>query len=388
MNIKMIKEMRLLREMLEEMDEIEIENLDMDVDEFDIELLPQMIIKRVIELRKGIKPFKFKSLTEKFKYRISEVTLGATSDNGGTRDRELKIGGETSMPAYFFNGEFPNYIVISQDVFDIPIPLPSFVREHFKDSISDPSEWAKLRVKKFNAEMITLHMVSTDPLVNDTPIKEACKTIEDVLQAVKVPVIIGGSGNPEKDPELLEKAAEICHGEKVLLSSVDLDMDYKRVANAAIKYDHSILSLISMNPDEMRRLNRNLMNIGVKEDHIVMDLFTGGVGYGIEYSISAMERCRLAGLKGDKSLSMPIASATSNAWSAREAWMKNDEWGPRELRGPLWESITALIAMLSGADLFMMLDPSAIKMVRIASEYIFGKEKPSDEFEYRSWIKI
>jgi len=66
--------------------------------------------------------------------------------------------------------------------------------------MEDPAEWAKYRVKKYGAELITLHMVSTDPKQKDTPIKEACKTIEDVLQAVKVPVIIGGSGNPKKEP--------------------------------------------------------------------------------------------------------------------------------------------------------------------------------------------
>ena len=75
------------------------------------------------------------------------------------------------------------------------------------------------------------------------------------------------------------------------------------------------------NPDEMRRFNKNLMKQGLKPEDIVMDLFTGGVGYGIEYSVSAMERSRLAGLAGDQYLAMPIASATSNAWSAREAWM-------------------------------------------------------------------
>jgi acetyl-CoA decarbonylase/synthase complex subunit delta len=73
-----------------------------------------------------------------------------------------------------------------------------------------------------------------------------------------------------------------------------------------------------------------------------------------------MERCRLAGLSGDEALALPIASATSNAWSAREAWMKNDAWGARELRGPLWEAMTAEAALLSGADLFMMLHPRAI----------------------------
>lgn len=292
--------------------------------------------------------------------RISKVIIGATPSDGGTRGRSHTIGGANAPAFHFFDGFGSCRPLISHDVFDMPIPLPGHVREHFPEVMDDPVKWARYRVEKYGAQAITLHMVSTDPKVKDTPIKDACWMIENVLQKVKVPIIIGGSGNPKKDPELLEKAAEVCSGERVLLSSVDPNMDYKRVALAAIEHGHSVLSLISMNPDEMRRFNKALMRLGLKEDQIVMDLFTGGVGYGIEYTVSAMERCRLAGLSGDAALAFPIASATSNAWSAREAWMKNDAWGPRELRGPLWEAMTAEAALLSGADLFMMLHPQAI----------------------------
>ncbi len=271
----------------------------------------------------------------------------------------------------------------------MPISLPTHVRKYFPDVMEDPIEWAKFRVKKFNAEMITLHLVSTDPNVRDTPVKESCRLIEDLLQAVKVPLVIGGSGNPAKDPELLEKAAEICAGEKVVLSTVDPDMDFKRVAKAAAEHGHSVVSLISMNPDEMRRLNKNMMKQGLRQEQIIMDLFTGGVGYGIEYSISAMERCRLAGLNGDKTLMMPIASATSNSWSAREAWIDKEELGSREYRGPLWEANTALIALLSGAELFMMLHPLAIETVRKVSDYLLSNINKKDEsFDYESWIGV
>jgi len=322
-----------------------------------------------------------------YRSRIVEVTLGATKKEGGTRDISYKIGGESAPPFYFFEGEFPNKPVISQDVFDMPIPLPTHVRKYFPDVMEDPVEWAKFRVKEFNAEMITIHLVSTDPNVKDTPVKDACKLIEDLLQNVKVPLVIGGSGNPTKDPELLEKAAEICAGEKVVLSTVDPDMDFKRVAKAAVEHGHSVVSLISMNPDEMRRLNKNLMKQGLKQEQIIMDLFTGGVGYGIEYSISAMERCRLAGLKGDKTLRMPIASATSNSWSAREAWIDKEELGSREYRGPLWEANTALIALLCGAEFFMMLHPQSIETIRKVSEYLSSDLSKKDKsFNYSSWI--
>jgi len=384
----MNEQIKDLKKLLEKSDELEIENLEIEADELELNLTTQ-ILAGAIKRKKRIEPFRFSPPSEEYKGRIVEVTLGATKADGGTRNNRFKIGGETSPPFYFFESRPVNRPVISQDVFDMPIPLPGHVRKYFPDVMDDPAEWAKLRVKKFNAEMLTLHMVSTDPLVKDTSVKEACKTIEDVLQAVKVPLIIGGSGNPKKDPELLSKAAEVCSGERVVLSTVDPDMDYKTVANAAIKHEHSLIPLISMNPDEMRRFNKNLMKVGVKVENLIMDLFTGGVGYGIEYSISAMERCRLAGLKGDKYLALPMASATSNAWSAREAWMRNEEWGPREWRGPLWESTTAIIALLSGADLFMMLHPFSIEIMNSVMDSLFVKDLTEEkDIKYPEWINV
>jgi len=70
-------------------------------------------------------------------------------------------------------------------------------------------------------------------------------------------------------------------------------------------------------------------------------------------------------LLGDQELQHPLSSGTTNAWAAREAWMKMaPEWGPRELRGPIWETVTALTLLLAGVDVFMMMHPAAVKTVK------------------------
>ena len=70
-----------------------------------------------------------------------------------------------------------------------------------------------------------------------------------------------------------------------------------------------------------------------------MDLTTVALGYGLEYSFTIHERARHAALMGDDELQQPTISAASNAWVAREARTKMDEkFGPREFRGPLWET--------------------------------------------------
>jgi acetyl-CoA decarbonylase/synthase complex subunit delta len=113
-----------------------------------------------------------------------------------------------------------------------------------------------------------------------------------------------------------------------------------------------------------RELNCRLYDFMPKED-IVMDLTTAALGYGLDYAFTNMERARLRGLMGDPELAHPMSSGTTNAWAAREAWLKmTPEFEPRELRGPLWEVTTALTLLLAGVELFMMMHPAAVKTLK------------------------
>jgi len=60
--------------------------------------------------------------------RISEVTIGATNAGGGTRNRSHVIGGENAPAFHYSEGYRARRPVISHDVFDTLIPLPSNVR--------------------------------------------------------------------------------------------------------------------------------------------------------------------------------------------------------------------------------------------------------------------
>jgi acetyl-CoA decarbonylase/synthase complex subunit delta len=339
-------------------DRLELTNVRIDAEEILFNLRGFVpLIKRALERRI---PKRFDFSPKEWPYKIMEVKLGATQKEGGSRDKILTIGGCKSMPFCIFDAPLKNLPIVSFDVFDMPIPLARTVKRHYQDVLDNPSEWARKCVRDFGADMITLHLISTDPKLKDTPIREAEKTLEDVLQAVKVPIIIGGSGNPEKDPLLFERLAEVAENEMCVLASASLNLDYKKVVKSAVKFGHVVLSWTQLDINNQKTLNRYLLKEGLPPERLIMDPTTAALGYGLEYSFSNVERIRIAGLKGDKDLAFPISSGTTNAWGAREAWKKNDAWGPRELRGPLWETITAITMCLAGADLFMMMHPGAV----------------------------
>jgi acetyl-CoA decarbonylase/synthase complex subunit delta len=331
----------------------------------------------------------FTPFVQEYPGKIREVTLGATKSNGGSRGKPITIGGATTPSFYLFEKTPPNPPVISVDVFDMEVTLPKAIRTHVEDVWEDTAAWAKRAVKKWGAKVLTVHLLSTDPLIKDTSPANAVKTVEEVLQAVDVPLIIGGCGDPKKDAAVFTKVAEMAEGERVLLSSVTLDMDeagvLKDVTKAAANFGHLVLGFTALDLNRAKELNRKIAD-HLPEGDILMDLTTAALGYGLEYSFTIHERARMAALMGDKELQHPVLSGTTNAWAAREAWMKlGPNWEPRRLRGPLWETVTALSLLLAGVDLFMMMHPDAIKTMKKVTQQLMTKGEAKPE-KVANWV--
>ena len=386
-----------LLELLAKLQEIELEDFEMHVGDLEIWLQPGAATTPIIGPPKigphlkakptGIIETEFIPPIESYPGKIVEVKLGATKSEGGTRGKSLIIGGETVPAFYSFERQMPHPPVIAVDIFDMKVPLAKAVKMHVKEVLEDPAAWAKLAVEKFGADMLTVHLISVDPLIKDASPKEAVKTVEEVAQAVDVPLMIGGCGDPVKDADVFEAVAETFAGERFLINSITRDMNVERCAKYVKKNGHVALSFTPMDMNMARELNRKLYDFLPKED-IVMDLTTAALGYGLDYAFTNMERARLAALMGDPELVHPMSSGTTNAWAAREAWMEMaPEWEPRELRGPLWEVTTALTLLLAGVDLFMMMHPAAVKTLKDVTNQLLTENSGSNK-KLAEWITM
>jgi acetyl-CoA decarbonylase/synthase complex subunit delta len=386
-----------LLDLLAKFQEVELEDFELEVKDLELwlesgalprQLVPQMkaagaLKGKPAELLKA----QFTPPIETYLGKIVEVKLGGTKSEGGSRGKSIVIGGETSPPFYTFESPVTHPPVVTLDVFDMALPLSKAVKMHVKDVIGDPAAWAKLAVEKFGADMVTVHLISVDPLLKDATPKDAVKTVEAVLQAVDVPLVIGGCGDPVKDEAVFAEITETFAGERFLISSLTQDMNVERCAKFVKKNGHVALSFTPMDLNLARELNRRLYDFMGKED-IIMDLTTAALGYGLDYAFTNMERARLAGLMGDVELAHPMSSGTTNAWAAREAWLKmSPEWEPRELRGPLWEVTTALTLLLAGVDLFMMMHPAAVKTLKeVTKQLVSGKK--ADASKFADWVSV
>ncbi|MFW9919640.1 MAG: CO dehydrogenase/acetyl-CoA synthase subunit delta [Candidatus Thorarchaeota archaeon] len=371
--------------------ELVLENVTIELDELRLNLRPMIaqaaaqVAKPALSLPKSLIPAQFAPPLGEYTSTIHEITIGATKGDGGTRSKSVTIGGHKAPAWDLFQSAPKNPPVVAADVFDMKISLAKAVKSAYKEVLEDPAEWAKLCVNKYGADVITLHLISTDRQLGDTSPNDAAKTIEEVLQAVKVPILIGSAGDPEKDGPVLAKAAEVCEGEKTLLCSATVDV-YEPIAEAAKKHDQVVLSWTSLDINQQKELNRRLVD-WLRPDQIVIDPTTAALGYGLEYAFTMMQRMRLAGLLGDSELQYPISSGTTNAWAAREAWLNDDALGPRELRGPIWESVTALALLLAGNDLFMMMHPAAIKTVHDLVDWLKERQSVKRD-DYPDWTSM
>jgi len=293
---------------------------------------------------------------------IREIPLGKEAN-------PIIVGGETSYPFHLFEGEMPHPPKIAMDVYDAPPDdWPQALLDPLGDVIQDPAAWAQKCVSSYGADMIALQLASTDPNAQNSPAEQAAEVAKKVAAAVEVPLIVFGSGNLEKDVEVLKMIAEECAGENLILGPVE-EGSYKALGAASLAFQHTIAASTPIDINLAKQLNILLGNLGVPDERILVDPTVASLGYGLEYCYSVMERDRMAALtQEDERLQFPIlCNLGKEVWKIKEAKIGRDEMpllGDPLKRGVLLEAMTALMLLLAGSDILVMRHPDAVQLVR------------------------
>ena len=378
---------------MKDTEEVELTDVDLIAEYLEFQMLPSIVQAAAQAVLPGI-PGKAEWTPAKFSLDVDFPGKIETIEFVRSNGKRVVIGGEVVPPFYNFLGldkRNPNPPLVTYDVFDMgaKMILPKPIKNEYGDVLADPAQWAKLAVDKFGAQCITFHSLSIDPAMGDAPVKQSVKFLEEILQAVDVPVIIGCSGNKKKDVELFEVTAAATESEILMLSAAD-KATWEEVIPLAVKYDHNCLLWTSLDLNNQIKMNKDALELGLPPNRIVMDPTCATLGYGMEYSFSIYQRMRVAGLLGETDLAYPISGGTTNAWGAREAWMSEKqapEWGLRQYRGPIWEIMNALSLSLVGLDLAMMFHPIAAKHVKeITSQFFAEIPKVLDDKGYYDWV--
>ncbi len=288
----------------------------------------------------------------------------------GTGEKAMTLGGETSYPFYIFEGLMPHKPRIAMEVWDKDPgedwAAPAYAA--IKDVAKDPVAWAQKCIKDFGAEAIALILASTDPNGDNASAASAAATAKKLAAAIDVPLIVFGTSSMEKDAEVLPAVAEACAAKSIVIGPVQ-DKNYKKIGAAALAYNHTIIANSPIDVNLAKQLNILLGQLGVPDSRILVDPTTGGLGYGMEYSYSVIERDRMAALtQEDDKLQLPIVNYVGQeVWKVKECKQTNEEapqLGDQTKRGILMEAVTAVSLLLAGSDFLILRHPEAVKLVK------------------------
>ncbi len=306
---------------------------------------------------------------EKWTGKVNEVRLG------GNGRQAVVVGGEATFPFLQFEGAIPNRPAVAIEVLDVqPTSWPSQLAAAWGDVLADPALWAK-KAAEYGADIIALRLKSAHPEEGDTGAEEAKKTVDKVLAAMDLPLIVLGPDVAEKDNIVLVAASEAARGQRIALGNCE-EKNYRTIGAACIADGHVAIAKTPIEINLAKQLNILLCDLGVSPESILMDPTTGALGYGLEYTYSVMERLRLACLTGDSMTSMPmICTVGEESWRQKES--KSDievpaTWGELEQRALIWEEMTASTLLNAGADIVVLRHPKAVEAIKATIDKLMG----------------
>jgi acetyl-CoA decarbonylase/synthase, CODH/ACS complex subunit delta len=161
------------------------------------------------------------------------------------------------------------------------------------------------------------------------------------------------------------------------------DKNHKGIGAAAMGYGHTVISSSPIDVNLAKQVNILLENLGMPSSRMIIDPTTGGLGYGLEYSYSVMERLRMAAMaQGDDKLQLPIINNLGNeVWKCKEAKLTAADaptLGDPEKRGILMEAVGAVTYLMAGSDILIMRHPEAIRMAKSFIDLLIGGGKATD----------
>lgn len=304
---------------------------------------------------------KVEAPVEKWRGRVQEVRLG------GDGRKQVIVGGESTLPFLHFDGEIPHRPVIAAEVLDMPpVEWAENVVSAWGDALKSPTAWAK-KAAAAGADLIFLRLASAHPEQGNTSGAQAAKTVAQVMEATNLPLIVVGPDVAEKDNEVIVAVAEAARGQRLALGTVT-DKNYRTIVATAMAGGHAVIAQAPMDMNLSKQLNILCCDMGLPKDSLIMDPTTGALGYGMEYALSVFERLRLAALQGDTMTAMPIlCHAGYESWRQKEAKAVEGvpaTWGDQKLRSLLWEQMTALTLLESGAEIVVLRHPRSMEIVR------------------------
>ncbi len=301
----------------------------------------------------------FSAKPEKYNSNIVSVKIG-------TGEKQIQIGGESVLPFCTFDNGISQRPEVGIEITDDGLENePSCIKKIY-DGCNDVVQMAERAASFEGVDFLSVRLRGADPSGEKKTAVELIPTVKGIADAVDLPLVICGCGNPKADAELLPKVAEVLNGKNALILSAQ-EENYAEIGGVT-SFGQVVGAESAVDINLAKQLNVLLLQLGINQNALAMVPGSAAVGYGFDYLISTLDRIKLAGLSmGDSTLQMPIViSVASEAWSVKESTATEEEmpeWGDMESRGIDMEVVSAAAALACGADAVILKHPESVRTI-------------------------
>lgn len=217
------------------------------------------------------------------------------------------------------------------------------------------------KAQSFDCDILSLKF----NIENQGQISQAVSLLKELLPFITKPLMLRGINNDSIDRGLLSELIKNLDRE-CIISSVN-ENTYKDVIPAVVKGNHIAVLKSPIDINLAKELNILSSDLGLNLDKILIDTDIGGLGYGLEYGYSIMEKIKLEGEGGDEYLNMPLISfAAEESLKTKETKSDNypSSFGNLKERTELFEITSAAAVYAAGADVIVLNNPKTIDIVK------------------------
>jgi len=274
----------------------------------------------------------------------------------------IKIGGDS---AYSFMSENQNSV---KPLFALELPFfyedtfPPLLKEQYGNDY-------EITNAVLNAEKLPNDLLSIRFNVREESIEKDFETIKEKLPAIfsstKKPLILRGRNNNEIDIKLLPLLAE--NAPKQSIISFIEDTSYEQILPSVIKNNHYVIIRTPIDINLAKEMNILTADKGLDLNKIIIDPDMGGLGYGLDYGYSVIEKIKQAGFGGDTMLNMPVIGFIGEeCFKAKEskADSYDKNWGEYGKRAAMWEIAGASAIAAAGANIIVLWSETALKTLK------------------------
>lgn len=258
----------------------------------------------------------------------------------------LSLGGDSSVPFVNENGNVTKPLIALEFLYSSKDLIVELEKENKADIISI----------KFD--------ILEDELENK--LEEIKKFLTEQKELIsKKPLILRGANNNEIDKKLIPVLCEFAPNESIIAFADE--MTYEGIVPFVLKHNHILVLRTPIDINLAKELNILTTDKGLIPERILIDPDMGGLGYGLDYGYSIIERIRQAAFEGDKMLNMPIiAFIGEESYRAKEAKSDtfSENWGKFDERSVMWEISGACAMISAGANIVVLWNPKSVEVLK------------------------